>query len=315
MTKSRFKKMLVLGPNPAWQKTLFFNDLCLGEVNRAQDMETYASGKGINCCRAARSWGNFQTELLQFAGGDTGKLLCEYLKAEGIPSHTIETEHATRTCYTCLSVEQEMTELIEPSYPISQNEMRQYHDLLQKNISQFSGVAFCGTLPTGSSLEIYRRAAEIIKGDGLTLLIDAWDNIAPVLEVGGDIILKVNAGEIKLIAKEENTVEAIKKTIKKYNLKAVAVTDGPQKAYLACADKLYIYELPLLEKVISTLGCGDSNASIFLSEYLARTSIEESFARGLAAASANCLTPRCGDFIKESAEVLYAKIKINATII
>lgn len=315
MNESQFKKMLVLGPNPAWQKTLFFNELGLGEVNRAHDIEIYASGKGVNFCRAARCWGNSQSELLQFAGGDTGKQLCQYLEAEGIPNQTVQTEHATRTCYTCLSVDHAMTELIEPSFPISENEMRQYHDLLRQNIARFAGVAFCGTLPNKSPIEIYRRAAEIIKEANLALLIDAWQNIEPVLEVGGEIIFKVNAEEIKLVANEKDTINAIEKTLKKYNLKAVAVTDGPGKAYLACGDKLYIYELPRLDEVTSALGCGDTNSAIFLSEYLAGTAIEKAFAKALAAASANCLTAKCGDFIKETATELYEKIRINATIL
>lgn len=315
MNKSRFKKMLALGPNPAWQKTLFFNELHPGEVNRAHDMQSFASGKGVNFCRAARSWGNGKAELLQFAGGNTGKQLCQYLETEKITNQTVNTEHATRTCYTCLSSNQDMTELIEPSFPVNKNEMRQYHDLLHQNISSFAGVAFCGTLPTGSSIEIYQHAAKIVKEANLPLLIDAWQNVKSVLEVGGEIILKVNAEEIKLVANEKNTIEAIKKTLKNYDLKAAAVTDGPSKAYLACDEKLYIYELPVLDKITSTLGCGDTNASIFLSEYLAGTPIDEAFANGLAAASANCLTAMCGDFIQETAKALCAKIKINATIL
>ena len=315
MNESRFKKMLALGPNPAWQKTLFFNELCPGEVNRAHDMQSFASGKGVNFCRAARSWGNEKAELLQFAGGDTGKQLCEHLEAEKIANQTVNTEHPTRTCYTCLSINQDMTELIEPSFPVSKNEMRQYHDLLRRNIASFAGVAFCGTLPTGSSIEIYRHAAEIIKKANLPLLIDAWQNIESVLEVGGEVIFKVNADEIKIVANEKDTIKAIEKTLKKYDLRAVAVTDGPGKAYLATSDNLYIYELPVLDKITSTLGCGDTNASIFLSEYLAGTPIEKAFANGLAAASANCLTAMCGDFIKETAKELCEKIKINATIL
>jgi fructose-1-phosphate kinase PfkB-like protein len=315
MNKSRFKKVLALGPNPAWQKTLFFNELCPGEVNRAHDMQSFASGKGINFCRAARCWGDEQVELLQFAGGDTGKQLCQYLTAEGIQNQTVQIKQATRTCYTCLSVDQAMTELIEPSSPINENEIQQYHDLLRQNINRFAGAAFCGTLPTGSSIEIYRLAAEIIKEASLPLLIDSWQNIAPVLEVGGNIIFKVNAEEIKLVANKKDTIDAIQTLLNKYDLKAVAVTDGPGKAYLACSDKLYIYELPVLDKIVSSLGCGDTNASIFFNEYLAGTSPEKAFAKGLAAASANCLSATCGDFIKETAAELYAKIKINATIL
>ena len=315
MNESRFKKMLALGPNPAWQKTLFFNELCPGEVNRAYDMQSFAAGKGVNFCRAAKNWGNKHAELLQFTGGDTGRQLCQYLETEGIPNQTVNTGHATRTCYTCLSANLAMTELIEPSFSISDNEIRQYHDLLRKNIKRFAGVAFCGTLPDGSPIEIYRKAAEIVKEAELPLLIDAWQNIESIFEVGGEIIFKVNADEIKLVANEKDTVAAIKKILNIYNLKAVAVTDGPGKAYLTCGGKLYIYELPVMDKIISSLGCGDTNAAIFLSEYLAGASIEKAFASGLAAASANCLSTMCGDFIRETAAELYAKIKINATIL
>ena len=45
------KKLAVLGPNPAWQKTLFFPDFNKGAVNRARKMEELPSGKGINFCR------------------------------------------------------------------------------------------------------------------------------------------------------------------------------------------------------------------------------------------------------------------------
>lgn len=315
MNTSRFKKMLALGPNPAWQKTLFFKELHPGEVNRAYDMQSFASGKGVNFCRAARSWENENAELLQFAGGDTGRQLCQYLETEGIPNHTVNTGYATRTCLTCLAENQAMTELIEPSFPVSENEMRQYHELLRGNIHRFAGVAFCGTLPNGSSIEIYRHAAEIIKEAGLPLLIDAWQNIECVLEVGGEIIFKVNAEEIKLVAAEKDTIAAMEKVLNKYKLKAVAVTDGPGKAYLASGDKLYTYELPVLDKIVTSLGCGDTNASIFLSEYLAGTPVEEAFANGLAAASANCLRPMCGDFVRETAAELYAKIKINANVL
>lgn len=145
ITEQNFpRRILALGPNPAWQKTLFFNELHPGEVNRAHAMKSFASGKGINFCRAARNWGNKNVELLQFAGGITGSDLCSYLEDEGIPNHTVMIAEATRTCYTCLSIDQPMTELIEPSPLISEKEICQYHDLLSANIERFGGAAFAG---------------------------------------------------------------------------------------------------------------------------------------------------------------------------
>ncbi|MDD5597408.1 MAG: PfkB family carbohydrate kinase [Victivallaceae bacterium] len=315
MNNAKFKKILALGPNPAWQKTLFFEELRPGEVNRAYKIHSFASGKGINFCRAAGCWGDPQVELLQFAGGDTGKRLCACLEDEGIKNRTVRTEQVTRTCYTCLSANHAMTELIEPSAPINEDEIRQYHDILRQRVKNFDGIAFCGTLPTGSSIEIYRRAAEIVRGAKLPLLIDSWQNIAPVLEVGGDIIFKVNADEIKIVAGENDVVGAMRLLLDKYGLKAVAVTDGPGKAFLVCSGKLYVYELPVLDKIVSSLGCGDTNASIFFTEYIAGAPPEKAFAEGLAAASANCLTATCGDFNRKTAAKLYEKIKIHATVL
>ncbi|MDD5697903.1 MAG: PfkB family carbohydrate kinase [Victivallaceae bacterium] len=314
MTESRFKPILALGPNPAWQQTLFFKVLRPGAVNRAYDMHSFASGKGINFCRAARNWGNPRTELLQFAGGDTGRRLCRCLDEEGVIHRTVKVKPPTRTCYTCLDLEcQSMTELIEPSFPISAAAAQQFHKWLRQNVDRFDGVALCGTLPTGSAIEIYRRAAEIVRDAQLPLLVDSWQNIAPVLEVGGELILKVNTAEIKTVAVAENAVGAMRILLNRYGLKAVAVTDGPGKAYLMRDGKLFTYELAVLDKIVSSLGCGDTNASVFFNEYLAGTATEEAFLLGLAAASANCLSATCGDFNRKTAMELYAKIKMNVS--
>lgn len=314
MTESRFKAILVLGPNPAWQKTLFFKTFRAGAVNRAEEMQSFASGKGINFCRAARSWGNLQTELLQFAGGDTGQRLCRCLNEEGIVHRTVKVKNATRTCYTCLDAgDQSMTELIEPSFPIGAAGTRRFHQWLRQNIGRFDGAALCGTLPTGSPIEIYRRAAEIVREARRPLLVDSWQHIAPVLEVGGKLIFKVNAEEIRTVAAVADTVEAVKIILNRYAPEAVAVTGGPGSAYLAAAGKIYRYELPKLDRIVSSLGCGDTNAAVFFSEYLAGTAPEEAFRLGLAAASANCLSATCGDFDSGTAGKLYGKIKVMSS--
>ena len=68
------KKIAVLGPNPAWQKTLFFKNFIRGAVNRARRMEELPSGKGINFCRALKCHGRAESLLIQFCGGENGSL-------------------------------------------------------------------------------------------------------------------------------------------------------------------------------------------------------------------------------------------------
>ena len=65
-------KILVFGANPAWQKTLYFGTFRRGEVNRAEKLELYAGGKGVNFCRAAKCRDIALTRLYQFSGGANG---------------------------------------------------------------------------------------------------------------------------------------------------------------------------------------------------------------------------------------------------
>ena len=69
----RKPEIAVFGANPSWQKTLSFEHLLPGEVNRARSADAYASGKGVNFCRAATCHGLCRTRLFQFAGGGNGR--------------------------------------------------------------------------------------------------------------------------------------------------------------------------------------------------------------------------------------------------
>ena len=59
------KRITALGPNPAWQKTLFFDRFRYGAINRAREMQTFPAGKGINFCRAAACHGRVAARLIQ----------------------------------------------------------------------------------------------------------------------------------------------------------------------------------------------------------------------------------------------------------
>jgi len=63
--------------------------------------------------------------------------------------------------------------------------------------------------------------------------------------------------------------------------------------------------------VVSPLGSGDTASAVFFSEYLAGKPPVEAFASGLAAASASCLTPRCGEFDQGERDRLRKAIKIE----
>ena len=190
------KTIFVMGANPAWQKTLVFQRLKTGAVNRAVSMEVYPAGKGVNVCRAAACFGTAETRLFQFAGGTTGQRLCTALDELGIRHETVETRHETRTCVTCLDhAEGSMTELIEPSGAVSETEAENFLQILKEQICEASVFVISGSLPDGTDASLYRRATEIAVAAGVPVIADAVKGIEAVLDLPGRIILKVNREE------------------------------------------------------------------------------------------------------------------------
>lgn len=307
------KKILVLEGNPAFQKTLAFQDFQYGKVNRASAIRIYTGGKGTNFCRAGRIFGRAEYELLHFTGGENGKKVDELLAKEGIRTFSVKTEAETRCCVTCLNeADRSMTELIEPSFPLTEKNQKEFLLLLQKRLPESSCAAITGSLPDGTDKEFYTQWAEAVLASGRLLFIDAVKGIENTLLLPGKKVLKINKEELLFLSGENTLKQGMEKMFEKYDLEILAVTDGAENAFLATKQgirKKYI--LPVLEKIVSPLGCGDTASSVFVSLLLEGVLPEEAFRTALAAASANCLSADAASFDTGDMERLLKQIKME----
>ena len=308
------KHLVVLGPNPAWQKTLFFTDFIKGAVNRARKMESLASGKGINFCRALSCGGQMPYTLLQFSGGDNGRKLDEALKNSGMNAISIQVSGETRCCTTCLDENaQVMTELIEPSFPASAEEVRAFLDALDKSLEGAAGAAFCGSLPDGTDPKLYVKAAKLAAQHRALLLIDAFRDLDEVFAAAGEVLLKINKEELAKLTGESGITAGLKKLFSTYpSLKYAAITDGPENAFATDGLSLAEYTLKSLPRVISPLGCGDTASAVLLAELCSGTELFPAFQKALAAASANCLNPTPGRYAPEDAAQLLPEYLVKS---
>ena len=191
-------EILVFGANPAWQKTLTFPRLTPGAVNRAVSLDAYAAGKGVNFCRAAAGHGRCRTLLFQFSGGENGARHEAALRDEGICFHRIRTAAETRCCLTCLDrTTGEMTELIEPSSPVTPEEATAMTAAFSRSLADATGAAIVGSLPDGTDPNLYCDIIRLIREKGVPVLIDAAANIVPALDLAEKFILKINRRELQ----------------------------------------------------------------------------------------------------------------------
>ena len=300
------KSLAILGPNPAWQKTLFFPNFTRGAVNRARKMEELASGKGINFCRALSCSGRKNFTLIQFSGGANGAKLDAALKESGMDFISIPVSGPTRCCTTCLDENaQVMTELIEPSFPASETEAAMMLEAFDKCLANASGAAFCGSLPDGTDPVLYVKAATLAQKHNALLLIDAFRNLDEVFAAGAQIVLKINKEELEKLSGIQGVAGGLKKIFSSFpNLKYAAITDGPGTAFASDGKVIANYTLPELPFVASPLGCGDTASAILLAELCSGKDLFTAFQSALAAASANCLNPTPGKFRIDDAETL-----------
>ncbi|MDR0932359.1 MAG: PfkB family carbohydrate kinase [Victivallales bacterium] len=308
------KNIAVLGPNPAWQKTLFFKQFQYGKINRAIEMQEFPAGKGINFCRAATCYGKTTGHLIQFTGGENGKKIRSELNKEGMSVFSVETKGATRCCTTCLCrTTQNMTEIIEPSFAADSAEIGMLLDYFEDALDYSDAGAFCGTLPTGTDPALYFRAAQIAIAQKKPLLLDSYLNLLPVFKSDAELWLKINAEELQALTGEKTIEAGLAKLFEFPAVKLAAVTDGAGRAYATDGKKLAIYTLPRLETVVNPIGCGDTASAVWASELLEDADPFEAFRLALACASANCLSAFPGSFSPADATKIAEQIDLQFT--
>ncbi len=309
-------RLLVVGLNPAWQRTVRLPSLAKGEVNRALSIHEMASGKGVNAAEAVARLGG-AAGLLQMAGGTTGRLLLADLERRGFAHWTVATAAATRVCTTLLAEDdQSMTELIEPSPRATSREVEELRRRLPQALADCGSLAICGTFPDGVPSTFY---AEIVgrMRERAWIVVDAWRCLREALEAGPHL-LKINAEELRGLTGCKDGVKAARCLFERFDLWWLAVTDGSRDAFLFSRSGGWRYRLPRLEAVVSPLGAGDTATGAVLQglagglgartdfadrDWAGRAMADRAMSRlfrfALAAASASCLGGRPAEFRRE----------------
>lgn len=297
----KLPRILVCGPNPSWQKTLVFDEFLPREVNRALERDCRASGKGVNFARAVRTWGTAAPVVYQFAGGMNGRDLETWLRQEGIEFVSREISDETRCCTTVLCRKNAcMTELIEPSPSISRDDVDSLKKQILSALPDADALALCGTLPNGPLDGFYATLAKEVIHAGKPVLMDSVAFFDETLAAGVRH-LKINSGELLTVTGASDPEAAALELLNRFPLQCAAITDGPDKAFIAWQGAIYHISIPPISGVRNPLGAGDVCSGIMLSELLAGSSPVEAFTAGLAAACASCLTQYAAEFDRTEA--------------
>lgn len=304
-------RLLAVGLNSVLQRTLTFDAMRLGKVNRARSMHETCGGKGVHFARAANTLVPGAATVAHFLGGGTGHFVQAQLETMGISQLTVRIEEPTRICTTLLDRQAGvMTELVEPSPEIRAYEYQKMEKLLLEAAGTADGIGLCGTFPPGVRPELY---AELARNKGRAkVLLDGYRDVEATLATGQVDALKINADEVMALAGESDLFSAANVCLARYRPGCLAITNGPRQAFLFERGRYWVYHLAELPQVENPIGAGDTCAGVMLLRLLEGDRAVEAFAWGLAAASASCLHMEGAEFSPAEMQDLREGMEIEA---
>ncbi|TPX33031.1 hypothetical protein SmJEL517_g04023 [Synchytrium microbalum] len=256
---SECRELLIVGLNPAFQTTLHFDSFREGKVNRAYRKTHSIGGKGQNFAMACEQYGHKEkVSIIQPLGGMTGRHIKQVLEEKGLHQLTVPVTKSTRTSTTILDKRSgSMTVLIEPAGRVATQELAliestlhsiltnmpsptpassHHHHTSPSRKTPLEAVAICGTMPPGITGSTYALIAQL-KPSNCILFCDACQDVEPCLESGMVDILKINGEEASVLAgygvdDNEDLVVVAKRVLSLYSLPMLAITNGPDAAYL-----------------------------------------------------------------------------------
>ncbi|GMI13304.1 hypothetical protein TrLO_g11462 [Triparma laevis f. longispina] len=294
--------IVVIGPNPAIQKTITLpSPLVPDNVHRATSVTLGVGGKGQNVAIALHKLhpNSNEVELHQFGSSDTtGETLRSLLPAS-LQTSTTTSSTPVRTCTTLLSPDGIATEIIEPTPPITSDELTTFLASLSTFLTTTPSVVVCmGSVPPSTPPSFYGDCVKasnvdssstiVIDVSSLPLLQGLLDNCPKVK----DIILKCNLSEIeKMVGTPEKAFDLSP------NLTHVVLTNGGNPAQFIARDTPPKYILiPPTKTMKSPIGAGDAVAAGLAFAIESEMNVHNAFIYGLKLGAAACHVSSCNGF-------------------
>lgn len=299
--------ILCLAITPAVQRTLFFDTLQPGEVNRARRTLVTPAGKGVNVALALARLG-CPVRLVGLRGGDSGDFIARELRVKGIDARWGESTAPTRHCHTLVETDTgRVTELVEEAAVPDPATWKALEDLVLGALPGCSWLAISGALPPGTPAESLARFCAAARQHGARLIIDSQG--APLRETlpARPEIVKLNAGEALHTFPQPvsgpDPVAGATTQLLAGGAGAVLVTDGPRPARLFESGSSKAFKIPAVN-VVNPIGSGDCVTAGLLAGLQEGLDLAQAARFGLACGSANAETATPAEFDPARARAL-----------
>lgn len=255
--------ILCLGTTPALQRTMQFDRVEIGGVNRAAEVAEYASGKSVNVAKVLRTLGH-DPLATGFVGGARGALLRQHLDLAGVAHDFVTVAAATRLCTTVIDrATGAVTEFVEEAAAVQPGSWDELGRRLETLLPRAQTWVFSGSLAPGAPADFYTRWLARFRRNNPDVIIDArGESLREALRQPG-VVAKCNREEFEATVGLKLPDEAALRSAMEPAAPlggALVVTLGRDGAMAYELGRFWRVRVPPI-RAISAVGSGDAFAA------------------------------------------------------
>jgi tagatose 6-phosphate kinase len=302
--------ILCVGTTPVFQRTMKFERLRLDEVNRAVEVEEYASGKGLNVARVAHTLGE-DVVVTGFLGGDTGKFIRADLAACGVANHFIDVAPKTRTCITILDQHhQHVTELVEEAQRVEQQGWEQLNAKIDELLPRAKIMVLSGSLPPHAPEDFYERCVIKANERGIKSIVDASGPALLCAMRARPMIVKPNRAELgRTFLSPPSPLNV--DMLMQLGVQWAVVTDGKAGAKIIGGSGTWRIRSPEVQAV-NPIGSGDAVAAGLAVAIVRGQEMPDACRLAIACGAANAMTAKAGHVLPAGVQLLEKQIEVES---
>ncbi len=254
--------------NPSIDYVVRLDKLTSGITNRTTSEEYYYGGKGINVSCVLAELG-LDSTAYGFVAGFTGEAIEKGIRNDRIITDFIKLKHGISRINIKIKAGEE-TEINCQGPHIDDSELER---LLQKidRIANGDTLVIAGSIPNTMPDDVYERMLERISRKDVKIVVDATKQLLVNSLKYKPFLIKPNRQELSEIfgteVKTEEDIEKYAKELQKMGAKNVLISLGGEGAMLIDENGEKHKAGVLKEKVINTVGSGDSMVAGFVAGY------------------------------------------------
>ena len=307
--------ILTITLNPSVDIAYQLDTFHLDTVNRVENVQKTAGGKGLNVTRVLKQIGE-DVVATGFIGGEIGSYVKKQLTRNDIKNSFVEIGSETRNCIAVLH-DGKQTEILEQGPTIQEHEALNFIEHLEIILNNVDVVVISGSLPKGLASNYYVEIVELCKKCGVAVVLDCSGKaLKNVLESQQKpTVIKPNTEELsQLIGKEvTDDIQELKSVLSGQLFQGIdwiVVSLGAKGAFAKHKDKFYRVRIPKI-KVVNPVGSGDSTVAGIAAGLVHALPEAELLKNANVLGMLNAQEEQTGYVNLENAESLYSQIEVE----